>query len=88
MSVLAKFTLARLGIFIATYALLWGVGQFFLEFGSLTNLLVLLTALVISSIVSIYVLADLRNELASRVQERAERMNARVEESRRAEDVD
>lgn len=88
MSLLAKFTLARLGIFLATYVLLWGVGQFFLEFGSLTNLLVLLAALVVSSIISIYALAEMRNELAARVQERAERMNERVEESRRAEDVD
>ncbi len=88
MSVLAKFTLARLGIFLVTYVLLWGVGQFFLEWGTITNLVVLVTALVISSIVSIFALAGMRAQLASQVQGRAERMNRKVEESRRAEDVD
>ncbi|WP_375002032.1 DUF4229 domain-containing protein [Aeromicrobium sp. CTD01-1L150] len=88
MSLVAKFTLARLGIFLITYVLLWGVGQFFLEFGTLTNLVVLLVALVISSIISIFALADMRAELAARVQGRAERMHDKVEESRRAEDID
>ncbi|MGJ9413275.1 DUF4229 domain-containing protein [Aeromicrobium sp. CF4.19] len=88
MSLVAKFTLARLGIFLLTYVLLWGVGQFFLEFGTLTNLVVLLVALVLSSIISVFALADLRGQIADRVQERAERMSQKVEESRRAEDVD
>ena len=88
MSLLAKFTLARLGIFLVTYVLLWGVGQFFLEWGTLTNLIVLITALVLSSIISIFLLADMRAQLAAQVQGRAERMNRKVEESRRAEDVD
>lgn len=88
MSLLAKFTLARLGIFLVTYVLMWGVGQFFLEWGTLTNLVILLLALFVSSIASIFLLADMRAQLAQRVQGRAERMNERVEESRRAEDVD
>ncbi len=88
MSLLAKFTLARLGIFLVTYVLMWGVGQFFLEWGTLTNLVILLLALFVSSIASLFLLADMRAQLAQRVQGRAERMNERVEESRRAEDVD
>lgn len=88
MSLLAKFTLARVGIFLVTYVLMWGVGQFFLEWGQLTNLVILLLALFVSSIASIFLLADMRAQLAQRVQGRAERMNERVEESRRAEDVD
>lgn len=88
MSLLAKFTLARLGIFLVTYVLMWGVGQFFLEWGTLTNLVILLLALFVSSIASIFLLADMRAQLAQRVQGRAERLNERVEESRRAEDVD
>lgn len=88
MSLLAKFTLARVGIFLVTYVLMWGVGQFFLEWGTLTNLVILLLALFVSSIASIFLLADMRAQLAQRVQGRAERMNERVEESRRAEDVD
>ncbi|GAA2075491.1 hypothetical protein GCM10009821_13240 [Aeromicrobium halocynthiae] len=88
MSLLAKFTLARVGIFLVTYVLMWGVGQFFLEWGQLTNLVILLLALFVSSIASLFLLADMRAQLAQRVQGRAERMNERVEESRRAEDVD
>lgn len=88
MSLLAKFTLARLGIFLVTYVLMWGVGQFFLEWGTLTNLVILLLALFVSSIASLFLLADMRAQLAQRIQGRAERMNERVEESRRAEDVD
>lgn len=88
MKALWTYTLARLGVFALTYAVFWGVGQSFLEFGSLTNLLVLLAAMIVSSIISIFALSDLREKLAVQVQERAERMNERVEESRRAEDVD
>lgn len=84
------YTLARLGIFVATYAVLallaFGTGMF--EFSELTNLLVLIVALVISSVISLFALAGLRNRFAEHVQARAERMTERIEESRRAEDVD
>lgn len=83
-----RYTLARLSILAVTYLLLWGVGQFFLEFDELTNLLVLLAAMIISSIISIFALAGMREQLAVNLQERAERMSSRIEESRRAEDVD
>lgn len=83
-----RYTLARLSILAVTYLLLWGVGQFFLEFGELTNLLVLLAAMIISSVISIFALAGMREQLAVHLQERAERMTSRIEESRRAEDVD
>jgi mannitol-specific phosphotransferase system IIBC component len=83
-----RYTLARLSVLAVTYLLLWGVGQFFLEFDELTNLLVLLAAMIISSIVSVFLLAGMREELAGNLQQRAERMTQRIEESRRAEDVD
>jgi hypothetical protein len=82
------YTAARLGVFAACYAVLWGIGRLFLELDELTNLLVLLLALVISSVISIFALAGLREQLAGNVQARAERMTERIEESRRAEDVD
>ena len=44
--------------------------------------------MILSSVISIFVLAGLRERLAVQIQERAERMTARIEESRRAEDVD
>jgi biotin transporter BioY len=83
-----RYTLARLSVLAVTYLVLWAVGQTFLEFDQLTNLLVLLAAMIISSIISIFLLAGMREQVALRLQERAERMTTRIEESRRAEDVD
>ncbi len=83
-----RYTLARLSVLAVTYLLLWGIGRTFLEFDELTNLLVLLAAMIISSVVSIFLLAGMREQVALQLQERAERMTSRLEESRSAEDVD
>ena len=88
MKVFWTYTLARLAVFAVTYAVVVGIGLLFLEFDTLTNLLALLLAMILSSVISIFVLAGLRERLAVQIQERAERMTARIEESRRAEDVD
>lgn len=82
------YTLARLGLFLASYALVWGVSSFWLDFSTVTNLWVMLIALVVSAIASIFLLGGLRKKLALSVQQRAERMTKRIEESRSAEDVD
>lgn len=82
------YTLARIAVFAATYAVVWLVASIFLESTGVENLFVLLIALVASSAISIFVLAGLRDKLAQNVQERATRMTERIEESRRAEDVD
>ncbi|ALX03777.1 MULTISPECIES: DUF4229 domain-containing protein [Aeromicrobium] len=83
-----RYTLARLSVLAVTYLLLWGIGRTFLEFDELTNLLVLLAAMIISSVISIFLLAGMREQVALQLQERAERMTSRIEESRSAEDVD
>lgn len=83
-----RYTLARLSVLAVTYLLMWAVAQTYLEFDQLTNLLVLLAAMIVSSIISIFLLAGMREQVALRLQERAERMTTRIEESRRAEDVD
>jgi hypothetical protein len=82
------YTLARIAVFAVTYAVVWLVASIFLESTAVENLFVLLIALVGSSAISIFVLAGLRDKLAQNVQERATRMTERIEESRRAEDVD
>ncbi len=82
------YTLARLGVFLVTWAALWGVSRLVFEGGSVIDLATLLLALVVSSIISIFALAPLRNRLAVRLQHRAQAINDRIEESRRAEDVD
>ncbi|MDX6276033.1 MAG: hypothetical protein QOJ72_161 [Nocardioidaceae bacterium] len=82
------YTLARIAVFAVTYAVVWLVARIFLESTAVENLFVLLIALVGSSAISVFALAGLRDKLAQNVQERAARMTERIEESRRAEDVD
>jgi uncharacterized membrane protein (DUF485 family) len=82
------YTLARLAVFAVTFGVVWLVASIWVEWGNLTSLLVLLISLVLSSVISIFALAGLRDRLAQNVQERAARMTQRIEESRHAEDVD
>ena len=82
------YTLARFGVFAVTFGVLWLIGSIWIEWSALTTSLVLLVALVVSAILSIFLLEGLRNNLARHIQARATRMTERIEESRRAEDVD
>lgn len=82
------YTLARLAVFAVTFGVLWLIGSIWIEWSTLTTSLVLLVALVLSAILSIFLLEGLRNNLARQIQDRATRMTERIEESRRAEDVD
>lgn len=82
------YTLARLGLFVVSYAAVWLVATSWLDFSAVTNLWVMLIALVVSAIAAMVLLRDLRQKLATSVQARAERMTHRIEESRSAEDVD
>ena len=82
------YTFARLAVFAVTFGVVWLVASIWVEWGNLTSLLVLLISLVLSSVISIFALAGLRDKLAQNVQERAARMTQRIEESRNAEDVD
>ncbi len=81
------YTLARLGVFAVTYAVVWAIAAIWFD-PELANLFVLLVALVVSSLVSYFALGRLRNDLAQHISGRAERMSQHIEESRRAEDVD
>ena len=82
------YTLARLGLFVASYAVVWLVASIWLDFSALTNLWVMLIALVVSAIAAMILLGGLRQQLAQSVHDRANRMTQRIEESRSAEDVD
>lgn len=82
------YTLARLGLFVAAYAVVWLIASIWLDFSAITNLWVMLIALVVSAFAAMALLGGLRQQLALTVQQRAERMTKRIEESRRAEDVD
>lgn len=82
------YTLARFAILLVCLVVVWFVGQIWFERTEIFNIFVLLVSLVISSVISIFALAGLRNRLALNVHQRAERMTARIEESRNAEDID
>ena len=82
------YTLARAGVFAATYAVLWLVISIWVDFNGLLDIWVLVASLLLSSLISIVLLAGLRDKLALNVHERAERMTQRIEESRSAQDVD
>ena len=88
MKAFLTYTFARLAVFAVTFSVVWLVASIFFESSANLTLLVLLVALLLSSVLSIFLLADLRNKLALNVQERAARMTERLEESRSAEDID
>lgn len=82
------YALARFGLFLAAFGLVWLVGFNWLAWTSINVLWTMLIALAVSAIVGVVVLRRQRENLAANVQQRAERMSKRFEESRSAEDVD
>jgi hypothetical protein len=82
------YTLARLAVFAACFVVIWLLSQIWLDASTVANIWVLLISLVVSSVISVFLLAGLRDKLALNVHERATRMTERIEESRRAEDID
>jgi uncharacterized membrane protein YdjX (TVP38/TMEM64 family) len=82
------YTLARVLLFAAAWALVWAVASVWLEWSSVTALWTALLALVVSSVASLWLLRGLRQRLAVHVQGRAQRLQARYETAKRKEDVD
>lgn len=81
------YTLARFGVLAATYVAVWAIASIWFD-PTFANLFVLLVAFVVSSLISYFALARLRDGLAIHLSDRAGRLSQRIEESRRAEDVD
>jgi len=79
----AVYTGLRLALFAACFAVLW-----FALNNWLTIFPLLLIALIVSSILSIFVLRAARDRLAGTIEQRAGRISSRIEQSRRAEDDD
>ena len=88
MKTLAAYTLARLGLFLATFAVLWGVGHLFFAQTAANLLAAAFVALVVSAVASVFLLRGLRNALARDVAARAQRMNRRYDAARAREDAD
>jgi hypothetical protein len=81
------YTLARMAVFVATYLVLWGLASIWFD-PAFVNLLVMLVAFIVSAFVSYFILGRLRDVVATQISDRAGRLSQRIEESRRAEDVD
>ncbi|GAA1606301.1 hypothetical protein GCM10009789_70570 [Kribbella sancticallisti] len=79
----AIYTGLRLVLFAACFAVLW-----FALNNWLTIFPVLLVALIVSSILSIFVLRAARDRLAGTIEQRAARITSKLDASRRAEDDD
>ena len=79
----AVYTGLRLLLCAACFGILWAALQ-----NRLGIFPVLLLALILSSILSVFVLRAARDRLAGTIERRATRMSQRIEDARRAEDDD
>jgi len=82
------YTAARLGVFVATYAVVAGVYLLVTGSDTLPVLWPLLLAAVISAVVSVFLLKGMRERFAAVVQRRAEGASARFEATKAKEDQD
>lgn len=81
------YTLLRLGLFVATYAVLGGL--WILVAGSDGSLLwPFIAAVIVSSVLSLKLLGKQRERFAAVVQQRAEKATARFDEIKAKEDAD
>jgi membrane protein implicated in regulation of membrane protease activity len=81
------YTLARLLLFLVTWALVWAVTSIWVEPSSVTALWTALVALAISAVASLVLLRGLRDRFALQVQDRAQRIHQRYDAAKRKEDA-
>ena len=80
------YTLMRLGLFLGTGAIVFGI--WFLITGDVPVLWVIVIAFVVSGVGSYYLLERQREEFAAKVENRAARAADKFEAQRSKEDVD
>ena len=80
------YTLMRLGLFVGTFAIVFGV--WFLVSGDVPVLWVIVIAFVVSGVGSYYLLERQREAFAAKVEGRASKAAQRLEEQRSKEDAD
>jgi hypothetical protein len=84
----AVYTVARIGLFIASYAVIAGVYMLLTGTDHVPLVWPLLLAALLSAVASYYLLKGPRTRFALRVEERAANMSRRFEEARAKEDLD
>jgi Protein of unknown function (DUF4229) len=80
------YSVARLGIFVASYAIIAGIWLLATGGEAVPLLWPLLVAMVISAVASVYLLRGPRQRFAAQVDERATRAARKFEEMRAKED--
>ena len=80
------YTLMRLGLFLGTFAIVFGV--WFLISGDVPVLWVIVIAFVVSGVGSYYLLERQREAFAAKVEGRAAKAAQKLEEQRAKEDAD
>jgi hypothetical protein len=84
----AVYTIARVALFAASYAVITGVYVLVTGTDSIPIVWPLLLAAVVSAVASLYLLAGPRARFAARVEARASTISRRFEEARAKEDTD
>ena len=84
----ATYTVARIGLFVASYAVIAGVYMLATQSDSVPILWPLLLAAVVSAVASYYLLRGPRERFAARVDARASAAARRFEQARAKEDQD
>lgn len=86
MKLFARYTLARVLLFAASWAVVWLVASIWLEWSSVTALWTALIALLVSSVASFVLLRGMRERMAAGVQAGSGRVRQRYRESQERED--
>ena len=82
-----KYTLARVGLFLVTYILIWA-GTNAVSPQPVVDPFILLAAIIVSGALSIFLLRGLREEVATQVTNRAGRRTRGAQANRDADDLD
>lgn len=80
-----KYSLARLGLFVVAYAVIWAATNA-VRPSPVIDPFILLAAIIVSGVISIYALRGMREEVAAHLSNRADR--ATREANRDVDDLD
>lgn len=86
--IFAVYTLARAGLFLACYGVIWLVFGRWIEWTTVGALYTALIAMAISSVIALVSLRSLRADLSEQVAVRAERVKSAYDARAAAEDED
>jgi divalent metal cation (Fe/Co/Zn/Cd) transporter len=83
-----KYTLARVGLFLVAYVVIWAAANAVRSGQPALDPFILLAAIIISGALSIFLLRGMREEVASQVANRTGRTTRGVQANRDADDLD